>query len=509
MNTKLLLVTAISLLYRESQLPAAGENSSELVRKIIEEIRLPEHSLTLDSERGTLHNLVSTIHYMCNQALDYQYDESELLQRLRVDTNNDSDLYQSFVDGIKETLDVNSIKKRCINLRRTLKNYFKDKKVEEIIGKAGYELKFKRENIKDIGQFIDNVSAQLEPYRIRDDKKDPAIISDVNFDDPSSIAAVYDGIKNKETAGTYLQCGWQGINRMTGGVGFRRGDLVVVNALEHHYKTGFSLILFIMFALFNKPVLKDPTKKPLLLRISFEDQTSDNMQFIYKWLYEDAERKPADLSLVSEEEMTAYVIGKMTQNGWHVNIKHVNPYDWAYTDLCNHVVELESEGYEVHVCAVDYLQKMPTKGCDGTAGGEPLRNMFERVKAFMQARNILFMTPHQLSSDARMLIREGRLDFVKELPTKGYYSGSKQLGQIFDLEFFIHIEKVNGKFYLTVQRGKHRKVEQTPLENLYCVLPFTPIGPILSDVGRTDISLKRAGAGAMGSGEEIPFWMNV
>ena len=74
---------------------------------------------------------------------------------------------------------------------------FLDKKVEEIIGKAGYELKFKRENIKDIGQFIDNVSAQLEPYRIRDDKKDPAIISDVNFDDPSSIAAVYDGIKNK------------------------------------------------------------------------------------------------------------------------------------------------------------------------------------------------------------------------------------------------------------------------------------------------------------------------
>ena len=108
MNTKLLLVTAISLLYRESQLPAAGENSSELVRKIIEEIRLPEHSLTLDSERGTLHNLISTIHYMCNQAVDYQYDESELLQRLRVDTNNDSDLYQSFVDGIKETLDVNS-----------------------------------------------------------------------------------------------------------------------------------------------------------------------------------------------------------------------------------------------------------------------------------------------------------------------------------------------------------------------------------------------------------------
>ena len=88
---------------------------------------------------------------------------------------------------------------------------------------------------------------------------------------------------------------------------------------------------------------------------------------------------------------------------------------------------------------------------------------------------------------------------------------SKQIDQVVDLEIFIHIEKVNGKSFLTVQRGKHRIIEQTPDELHYCVLPFQNIDEfncgILDDVDGPDTTLSRPGSTRSAGGEEIkPFW---
>lgn len=47
--------------------------------------------------------------------------------------------------------------------------------------------------------------------------------------------------------------------------------------------------------------------------------------------------------------------------------------------------------------------------------------------------------------------------------------------------------------YLTVQRGKHRILEQTPLEDRYAVLPFNGIGGLLDDVNGEDTSLTKPG----------------
>jgi hypothetical protein len=54
--------------------------------------------------------------------------------------------------------------------------------------------------------------------------------------------------------------------------GFRPGETAVIGALQHKYKTGFTLSIFAQIALFNEPKTEDKTKKPLLLRISFEDE---------------------------------------------------------------------------------------------------------------------------------------------------------------------------------------------------------------------------------------------
>ena len=65
---------------------------------------------------------------------------------------------------------------------------------------------------------------------------------------------------------------------------------------------------------------------------------------------------------------------------------------------------------------------------------------------------------------------------------------------------------LNNEFYLTIQRGKHRILEQTPYEDLYCVLKFNKGGAIPDDVGKADSSRVKIGGGVKGSGEEIPFF---
>jgi hypothetical protein len=182
----------------------------------------------------------------------------------------------------------------------------------------------------------------------------------------------------------------------------------------------------------------------------------------------------------------------------------------TYRTLQNFVLELEAQGYEVKLMFVDYLLKIPTTGCDGNAAGEALRNMFERMASFAKHHDMIFGTPHQISTDAKMMIREGKTGFVQLLVGGGYYAGSKQLDQVVDLEIFQHIEKLNGESYLTIQRGKHRKdqIRMTPYEDLSFVLKFHPIFGLLPDVGGPDTSLSKVGGKrkAGSNEEELPFW---
>ncbi len=121
-------------------------------------------------------------------------------------------------------------------------------------------------------------------------------------------------------------------------------------------------------------------------------------------------------------------------------------------------------------------------------------------------KRIPFITPHQLSSEAKKLLREDRPDFVKVIAEKGYWDGCTRLDQELDLELYIHIEKLNKKSYLTVQRGKHRLPTVIPESKKYIVLPFMEAGGIMDDFGKERIGSTRVGGGPVGSGEEVPWW---
>lgn len=505
MDSRLLLTKSITLLYRESLIPGKTDNSSDLVRTVLEDIKLVEITVTANKERDILYALKQTAIEMCENPYDYEYEKSDLLQRLKLNTYDDEALYETLVSGIEPEMSESSLKRTVVNIRKSLHNHFREQKVDEILSKASYAFKFQRDKIKNIHTWIAEVCAQLEPFQVAVMTKDPAIIADVDIGDEKSTEEVFVMIKSNMNGDTLLKTGLQDMNKMLQG-GFRRGEAWVIGALQHNFKTGFSLTLFKQIALYNKPVMMDVKKKPLLLRISFEDEIDKNIQWMYQSLYENETNQKSITDSISSKDMSLYIKEKLQVNGYHVKMMRVDPTQWTHMHICNYITELESQGFEIHLLMLDYLAMVPTTGCSVGPMGSDIRDMFRRMRNFCSPRKITLITPHQLSTEAKQLIRDGRADFVKEIANKGYYDKCKTIDQEVDGELYIHIEKKMKKSYLTVQRGKHRIPTLIPDEDKYVVYPFYDVGAIKDDIYGPPTGCKKVGGGVKGSSDEIPFW---
>jgi len=506
MDNRLLLVKCITLLYRESMITDKTDNSADMVRTVLEAIKLPEISITLNHEKEHLSALKETAIYMCSNSLDTTYEANDLLQRLKVNCGFDEKLYEAFAQGIEKEMDEPSLKRTVLSIRKFISDSFRETEAIKLVTNAANQLRFERDKIKDLRTFFRDFSTKLEPYQVEATRRDPAVVSSVDIGDTGSMSEVFEEVKQMDNKTGLLRTGWQGLNDMLQG-GFRRGEQWVLPALQHKYKTGFSLSLFKQLAVYNTPVMLDAAKKPLLLRISFEDSILSNLQFLYEnlWINEHPGEKP-NIKDVTPEQMGLYVKEKLQATGYHVKMMRVNPSDWTLRDLQNTVMELEANGYELHACMVDYLPMMPTTGCEDGPAGHALRDLYRRTRNFFSARKILFITPHQLSTDAKQLVRDGHSNFVQMLPGKGYFAGSKQIDQEVDGELYLHIEKINGRAYLTIQRGKHRGVGIIPDELMYMVLPFPENTSIPDDLLASPIHSRKVGGGPVGSAEETPFW---
>jgi hypothetical protein len=475
MDHKALLVKAIVLLYRESQLPDKTENSADLVRTAIESVTVPEVGMGINTEREAISSL---------NPLDYEYDQATLLQSLKLSCNYDDKLYEVFEDSIAEAIPESQLKRTIVNLRKTINNHFKEQQINEVLNKASYEFRFKRDKIKDVNGFVSQVIAQLEPLQLNTSVKDPAVITDLDLGDDGAVREIFTEIQEIDNGDGMMKLGWQDVNDMTQG-GFRRGEFIIVPGLQHKYKTGMSLSVFAHIAQYNVPYMIDPAKKPLLLRISFEDNLVSNLEFLYRKLKFDETGVDVEVKNISVDEMSSYIQQRLRVNGYHIKFMRVDPTQWTYKNICNKIIEYEAQGYEIHVCMVDYVGMLPTTGCNTTGPmGADKRDLIRRLRNFCAPKKITFITPYQLSTEAKQLIRNGLSEdqFVKMVEGKGYYDGCRSLDQEVDLELFIHLFKHNGEWFFSIQRGKHRLPTIVSEEKKYVLYKFPKKMPIKDDI---------------------------
>lgn len=516
MDSKLLLVKVITLLYKESLLQDSSNASTNIAREIIDSMQLPESGADFDRSRDVLVSLRTTAKWMIENPVETQYDKTSLLQRIRVNVEADDWLYSAFVEGIAEA-SKEELQQQCLLIRRELRAFLDRAKATDIMKRSAHKLIFQPESVPNLRTFIAEVAASLEPFMsTKVGEQIEGYVDGIDFDDPSSVVRLMKKGQLSTSIDGILKTGWQGLNRMLGDHGgFRRGEFVVVGALQHQFKTGFTMSLFEHLAMFNTPWMLDPKKKPLLLHISLENEVEQNILWLYAHLKEQETGQYCDTKsvlLLNEEEQQLfyqeaadYVIQKLTATGYHVQMVRWNPSDVTYLTIFDFVNQLEAQGYEIHGIVFDYLNMASKRGCDQGPAGTDIRDLFRRVRNFMSARSILFITPAQLSPAAKQLVRGNVEDLVREVANKGYYDGCSTIDQEVDLEIYINKAIVNARHFLTIGRGKHRKPRETDERDKYFVLPFHPIGAIRADLFGKDSSLRHAGGGAIGSPDEVPW----
>lgn len=508
MNSKLLLVNAITLLFKESLLENKTGNSADLVKNIVNTLKIPEVVMDGDRTRDIIVSLRSTALWMADNSIDYVYDKSGLHQRIRVNVGDEENLYLAIAETIDEpVVNQDSLKSVVLGYRDTLNTYLKQTKVTEILREASKQAMFNPEQI-DWTTFVRTVCEELDPFTsTTKNSKHPSVVSDIDISDIESVADVLTTAKEEIASEGVLRTGFQAMNRMLGdSLGFRRGEFVLLSALQHNFKSGMMLKLLEHFAMYNKPYMRDPNKKPMLMRISYENEVHMDLLWLYADLKEAETGQPCDIHGIDPTEAGKYVQERLGANGYHINMCRIDPTEFTFYDLFDRIDYFESQGYEIHALFVDYLSMQSKRGCTQGTLGSDTRDLFRRVRNFTSKRGITFITPHQLSSEAKQLTRNGAENFVQDIANKGYYDGCKALDQEVDVEIHMHIVKVGLDSYLTLQRGKHRKVSITNPKDLYTVLKFHPVGGIHDDINGKDLSMKYVGGSTMAEGGEKPWF---
>lgn len=340
---------------------------------------------------------------------------------------------------------------------------------------------------------------------------DRAVVEKADGNDAMSIANILDQLKVETSAEGIVKTGLVGFNNALGpDFGLRRGLMYMVEALTNRGKS-FSLAHFIASVpLYNKPVLRDKSKIPTVILMSAED----SLGLIFKRMYEifvtaKTGIKP-DFFEATTEEATKVIMDTFKENGWHFVFYRVNPSHDNIHELQQRIRDLESRGHEIVLCAYDYLAMMDLTGTTGESRSDRLQDLYRRARNFFSSRGSIFITPHQLSPDAKKFIRESDEDseayFIRDVGGKSMTEGCTKLTNEVDCVFGIHVAKFsNGENWLTYYCGKMRG-EGAPESERFGMYPLDPLNGLIHDINLEKSTFRKSLAHrseAMGGGEDF------
>lgn len=361
-----------------------------------------------------------------------------------------------------------------------LEHAYKAINIQATIAKAHRAISFGGEEV-DLTETIELLQKDLET--IGQDRKDP--LEDnagrVNFADPESIIQCFD--KSKESISTegVLRTGLQGLNKMWGIGGYIRGGSYNYGALTHNYKSGMLLDHCRWLPVYNKPIMWDKNKKPMFLRLSFENMPEQDLPVMYKCIWEAEQQKELDLAEVDSREAAKYIYDKLSVNGYHFEILCFDPNKMSVWSIIEILQGFEAQGYEIHGVIIDYLELLTKGGGNTMRSDEKITYAFEVLRNHCFARGITQINAHQLSTEAQNISREGTANFAEKCSKGGWYMNCKSLHTKLDGECILHIHEMNGEDYLTFARGKNRTHHTTPARHKKFAYKFERYGGIVDD----------------------------
>jgi hypothetical protein len=485
MDTKLALVKMITLVFRESQI-IGTERSTDIVNGTLSKIRFPKISFEQSEGRETINHLRNTLLWMMEQPENHVFGRDDLLTRLRCNINEQNNLYQALESVIKQELPEVSLKKACSEIRAELREFVKLEEARKTLADmnrsvlTGITAETKAsllENIERLSECLTGVSSSRSIHEIACVKPG---------DKGGFKELVRKGMDEEEGTGG-IQYGLQGLNRMCGHTGkMKFGEWWHVYALPHNFKSGLLLRLMNDALMYNDPPPVRIGFKPGIIRISFENEAHRDVISTFEYLYTMENKERPDYSIIDEDYIFNYINERYSKRGWEWRMYRLNPTEFTFRDLFDFLDRIESENIEIKMLTLDYLAMISKLGCAPGPAGFEVRDLVRRVRNYCSRKGILVINAHQLSTEAKAIIRGGfdQRKFLAEIEGKGYFDGSKAIDNEPDGEIYIHIYK-NKKLdekWLMFRRGKHRKVTITPEQDLEFSYKLHPLYALPVDI---------------------------
>lgn len=488
-NDILTLIKIITALYFESLADDDAPYVFDEIRQVLSEIKVEGRgNLVLGSEEAAVESLRYTAEWLLNnQNEDIKYSRQNIIQRLRVNVHGDNE----YIAIAEDTLDIEitsiDARKRVEEILQELRYEKRQKKLRQIFTKANRDLNFGADYI-DTNSFLSEIRGQLDEMGKVSSGEAAGFVGRINFNNPEEIAEVLQSTADSTSPEGVLNTGLQGLNRATGVGGFIRGQLVNFGALTHHYKSGILIDEALYIPMFNDPHMWDETKKPLILRISFENTIEQDIGIMYTKLHQLQKKEKIALCDINTLQAAQELTDHFGQRGYEFQLETYDPNDFDVYALFGVIQKYIDAGYEIHAISCDYLT-MIAHNTVGDRTDQRIQKTYEMTRNFCYPKGITFLTAHQLSTEAQNLSRENSGTFTKKVCSGGWYMDCRSLHTKLDLEFVMHIHKhIDGNKYLMFSMGKNRGSHSVLEKDKHFIYEFQEIGGIVHDVDGDDLS---------------------
>lgn len=474
MDNRLLIVKMLTLAYRENSFTDRNRvgDSSDLIKEAMRiAFKVENEQISDFGGKNPIVELRITLNQMLSHKSEEKYDKNELIQRVYINTEGDGVLYQALKEGIETDQDDEATSKQCSSIRKEIRTYIDEAKALDLL-KVSYFL-MKSNNGKVSPQDI--VNEAIEKLSAFKSTGNADIVktrgfTEVDINDDNSMDMVLDRVKEIKSGEGGIQFGMIDLNKMAGtSRKFRRGDSMLIPAGSYCFKSGTTRALIRQIAMHNIPFMLDPSKKPLIVLWSLEDDATNMIAPMFEALYFLERGTAADVSKFSNDEIKLYVKRHLGRNGYNVKFVRSDPALTDYSSIMTMCDKWKADGYEIHAMAIDYMAKMSTRGCvSGGSQGADLLDLFSRLRNFFSVENIFFFTPHQLNGEARSMKDNGVKDLVRRFAGSGvYYKACKDLFLETDYELSLNLTNYNTFKYLEYYMGKNRPDPTCPEGDRY------------------------------------------
>jgi len=471
-------------MYLASKSKDNWDNARDVIVDVTNNIKLPENALGETNREIAGRNILSMLNWMCRVHGTLEFDKADLMMRVRVDMPDEGALVKELEMALMSDSDDERIAKRIQSTISNLIYQLRKDQARKLISKANRAINYSDELV-DYKEVLQDLQEDIIGYTGEtEDGEKPGFVGRLSTSDLSSMEITFDRARENNSPEGVLTTGCVGLNRGCGIGGLRRGEMINFGALSHHFKTGMLNFLARTVPLYNKPFMWDKAKKPLILRVSFENKLDQDLPEIYKALVEQETGETVDIKTVDSKKAAEYVTKRLGVNGYTFDMLNYDANQFKVTDLLDIINEYESKGYEIHLLIIDYLELIVKNGAKDRLD-EAINNAFEVVRNHCYPRGITVATAHQLSTQAQDLAREGVTNLPLQVAELGYYRNTKSLQTKLDLEWVMHIHKRDGRSFLVFSRGKHRTGDVTDIKLRTFAYELQKVGGLVDDVEKS------------------------